>query len=111
MDINNMKTATNEKEFEQLVKEGKPFQLKAAHHITIAKLPGEQPPIVQISGNIDVILQMLIFGISEVAENMRKNGVPKEEIKALFHGGVEMAVELTDLPDNDPAPAADQKGE
>lgn len=98
-----MKTAATQEEFEQLLKEGKPFHLKAAHSITIAKLPGDQPPFVQVHGDSEEITSMLFFAMSEIAEDMKKHGYPKEAIKAIFHSGVEMAVELTDLPDDEPA--------
>lgn len=98
-----MKTATTEAEFAQLLKEGKPFHLKATHSITIAKLPGDQPPIVQVHGDSDEVTPMLFYAMSEIAEDMKRHGFPKEAIKAIFHSGVEMAVELTDLPDDEPA--------
>lgn len=56
-----MKTAATQEEFEQLLKEGKPFQLKAAHSITIAKLPGDQPPFVQVHGDSEEITSMLFL--------------------------------------------------
>lgn len=93
-----LKTATNEAEFEQLLKEGKPFQLKAAHSITIAKLPGNSAPIVQVSGDSDEILTMFFYGLSEVAANMKQHGTPKEEILKMFHGAVDVAVDQIDIP-------------
>lgn len=95
--IDEMSTAATKEEFEKLLKEGKPFQLKPKHSITVASIDEAQPPIVQIQGDFKVISSMFFYALSEIMHNAEKHGMPREEIRLHFHEGVELAYNLSEL--------------
>lgn len=61
-----MKTASTEAEFEELLKEGKMFQLEPTAGITIISIDPEKPPMVQITGEFNILCKMLSYGMSEL---------------------------------------------
>lgn len=92
-----MSTAATKEEFEKLLKEGKPFQLKPKHSITVASIDETKPPIVQIQGDFKVISSMFFYALSEIMHNAEKHGMPREEMRLHFHEGVELAYKLSEL--------------
>ena len=96
MNIDDDKTASTQEEFEKLVKEGKPFHLKAQHAITLAKLPDSAAPIMQITGDTAEIISMLFYALAHTVGDLRELGMDKEEIKKFYYDGVELAVDMAD---------------
>lgn len=95
--LDEMKTATTKEEFEQLVKEGKPFQLAAKNSITIASMDTTQPPIIQIKGDFQEVNFLFFYALAAIMNNAKKYGMTTEELRKLFHEGVEQAYMLADL--------------
>ena len=77
-----MKTARNKEEFEELLKEGKAFHFEPESTILIADLGDDAAPIVKVQGKADEdrTLSLLCYAIGRTALKSLEKGTDPEEV-------------------------------
>ena len=90
--IDDLKEASSEEEFKARLKEGQAFRLKEKAGFHVISIDENQPPLVQVVGDSDLIAQMLAFAISEIIESSVKNGVPREQAEGMFRIALELGI-------------------
>ena len=93
--IDDLKEAGSKKEFEARLKEGQAFRLKEKAGFHVISIDENQPPLVQVVGDSDLIAQMLAFAISEIIESSVKNGVPREQAEGMFQIALKLGIETS----------------
>lgn len=89
-----MKTAHNAEEFEQLKKEGKPFEIAEKAGIHVVCFDVKTQPIVQLKGTPLEIAAMLAFMVSEMVEDLvKRGGTSREAAEQMFRMAIEMGIE------------------
>lgn len=93
--IDDLKEASSEEEFKVRLKEGQAFRLKEKAGFHVISIDENQPPLVQVVGDSDLIAQMLAFAISEIIESSVKNGVPREQAEGMFQIALKLGIETS----------------
>ena len=85
-------TAGSPEEFEQRIREGKPFKLEEKAGIHIISLDKSKPPIVEVKGDFELITSMLAFAISEIIEDAVKHTGDRDGVERHFRFVMERAI-------------------
>lgn len=85
-------TAGSPEEFEQRIREGKPFKLEEKAGIHIISLNKSKPPIVEVKGDFELITSMLAFAISEIIEDAVKHTGDRDGVERHFCFVMERAI-------------------
>lgn len=92
--LEGIKTACSKEEFEQLKKEGKPFQVKEKTGVHIICFDPTVQPIIQVKGRPTEIAAMLAFLVSEMVEDLvKRGGTSREAAERMFRMAIEIGIE------------------